>query len=320
MKRHQEILQIIFGIIMLGFVCFLLYKFYTIIIQFPIFFSVLGGVLILWLIYNFRITVAKIGLYFNRKTSYNLLKNHLEKGRAVALKKYLFANATYCIYYKAPKNEREKLKEDLEKGEKYLTEALKLMNERDEKIKNNIDREKFEELSKEWEYLFKGRPQQKEIDNVFFMIKTIFTHFFRVIKWSIPIAFKFISIYFHYSFIKYFGAYYYRGAIRTVLEKNELALEDFEECLKYDDDKKISLYGKTCVLYELKRYDKALKVIEEILEIDSKYKDAIYKRGSIYHKQGNTEAACKDWKLAIEYGYTESIDEIEKRRERCTKC
>ncbi|WP_375562651.1 hypothetical protein ACE193_08975 [Bernardetia sp. OM2101] len=228
MKRHQEILEIIGGIIGLGVLCFFAYKAYQVITEFPIFFGVLGCIWLLWLIYNFRITVAKIGLYFNPKTSYNLLKNHLEKGRAVALKKYIFGNATYGIYYKASKDEREKLKSDLEKGEQYLTEALELLEERDEKVKSSIDRKKFEEINKEWEYLFKGRPQQKEIDNVFFMIKTVFTHIFRVIKWFIPIAIKVISIYFNHSFLESKKVYYQRGAIRAGLEKYELSLEDFE--------------------------------------------------------------------------------------------
>ena len=234
------------------------------------------------------------------------------------MKKYTFGKAVYHIYYKASKNEQEKLNQEVEKTERYLTKSLELLNERDEKVKSSIDREKFEEINKEWEYLFKGRPQQKEIDNVFFMIKTFFTHLFRVIKSSIPTATRVITIYFHYSFLQSFKVHYYRGAIRTVLKKYELALEDFEESLKHEDNKKVSLYGKACALRGLKRYEEALKVIEEILEIDSKYEYAIYKRGSIHYKLGNTEAACQDWKLAVEYGYKEDEEEKQKRKERCT--
>ncbi|WP_338767145.1 hypothetical protein WAF17_05230 [Bernardetia sp. ABR2-2B] len=320
MKRHQEILEIIGGLIGLGVLCFFAYKAYTIIIQFPVFFSVLGGLLIVWLIYNFRITAARISIYFNPKIAYNLLKNHLEKDRVVALKKYIFSKAVYHIFYKASKNEQEKSTLELQKVESYLTESLELLEERNRKVKDNIDKKKSEEMTKEWKYLFEGRPQQKELESPFFMIKSVFTYLFKAIKWFIPIASRVIALYFHYSFMKSTKVHYYRGAVRAALKKHELSLEDFEVCIETDYEKAYSLYGKVYALSGLERYQEALIIIEETLEIDKKFNQAIYKRGSIQNKLGNKEAACEDWKLAIEYGYKEDEKEKEKRKEKCSTC
>ncbi len=317
MKRHQEILEIIGGVIGLGVLCFFAYKAYQVITEFPVFFGAVGGVILLWLLYNFRITAARISLYFNPKTSYNLLKNHLEKGRAVALKKYIFGKAVYHIYYKASKDEREKLNQDTEKAERYLTDALELLKERDEKVKITLkeDKEKLDKIGKK----IADRMNKKSKENIkwFFIVKVILKQIFSMLTIMFPMAFKVISIYFHYSFLKSPKVYYYRGAVHTVSKKYELALEDFEECLKENYEEKSSLYGKLCALYGLERYEEALGIVEAILEIDKKHNKAIYERGSIHYKQGNTEAACKDWKLAIEYGYKEDTEEKEKRKERC---
>ncbi len=135
MKRHQEILEIIGGIIGLGVLCFFAYKAYQVVVEFPVFFSAVGGLIFLWLICNFRINAARFFSYFKPKIAYNLLKNHLEKGRAVALKKYVFSRNFYSIYYNSSKSERENFKSELEKIENHLTEALELLNERDKKLK-----------------------------------------------------------------------------------------------------------------------------------------------------------------------------------------
>ncbi|WP_375562650.1 hypothetical protein ACE193_08965 [Bernardetia sp. OM2101] len=73
-------------------------------------------------------------------------------------------------------------------------------------------------------------------------------------------------------------------------------------------------------MFGLEHYEEALGIIEEILKIDEKHNKSIYKKGSIHYKQGNTEAACKDWKLAVESGYKESNEEKEKWKEKCATC
>ncbi len=157
----------------------------------------------------------------------------------------------------------------------------------------------------------------KENIKGFFIVKIILKQIFSMLTIMFPMAFKFISILFHYSFLKSEKVYYQRGSIRAASKKYELSLADFEECVKENYEEKSSLYGKVYALSGLKRYEEALQTIEEILQLDEKYNKAIYKRGSIYDEQGKTEAACKDWKLAIEYGYKEDDEEKEKRKQKC---
>lgn len=321
MKRHQEILEIIGGIIGLGVLCFFAYKAYQVITEFPIFFGAVGGVLVLWLLYNFRITVAKICLYFNPKTSYNLLKNHLEKGRAVALKKYIFSQAVYTIYsntfYAEKKEESDLFKSKLKQTENYLTDSLNLIKERNKKFKEIWEKENFESIDKETNSIFEDKLKEKEI---FAAFKIGVKLWFRMMKLIFSNVFKTIWLFVNYSSLKNSKIYYYRGVTYLANKKYELALEDFEASLEDYYDKKRVLYGKGRALYSLKRYQESLEVWEELLKENSKYEYAIYEKGSTHYKLGNTEAACQDWKLAIEYGYKETQEEKEKRKQRCTTC
>ena len=321
MKRHQEILEIIAGIIGLGVLCFFAYKAYQFVIEFPFFFGAVGGVLILWLLYNFRITAARISIYVNPKISYNLLKNHLEKGRAVALKKYTFGKAVYYVYsknfYAGKKAESEQFKDKLKQTESYLTDSLDLIKERNEKFKEIWKKENFEKIDKGANSIFKDKLKEKEF---FAAFKIGVKLWFKMMKLVIYSLFQTIFLFAHYSSLKSPKVYYHRGITRLANEKYELALEDFEESIEDYYDKKRVLYDKSRALYNLKRYQESIKVLEEILEIDSKYQYAIYKRGSAHYKLGNTEVACKDWKLAIEYRYKEDEEEKEKRKERCATC
>ncbi|PIY07656.1 MAG: hypothetical protein COZ18_16275 [Flexibacter sp. CG_4_10_14_3_um_filter_32_15] len=70
-------------------------------------------------------------------------------------------------------------------------------------------------------------------------------------------------------------------------------------------------------------YEKALEISHEIIDSVEKSTNQtilwrlLYVRGCAYHKLGETDLACKDWKLAVEYGYKEDEEEKQKRKERC---
>lgn len=84
------------------------------------------------------------------------------------------------------------------------------------------------------------------------------------------------------------------------------ALNRFDKAINEHKDYYYSYYNKANVLIALKRYDAALKTLEELLKVKENYPVALFHIGMIYEKSGNRGKAHQYYKIALK-GYEEKL-------------
>ncbi|MEN9569146.1 MAG: hypothetical protein RL172_377 [Bacteroidota bacterium] len=108
------------------------------------------------------------------------------------------------------------------------------------------------------------------------------------------------------NFIK--GLYYSSTAQKTK------AIPFFDTCIQLDYGNTLSYREKAIALYDLGKYEEAVKTLQTALTIKSTYEEAYYWLGRCYEKLNNKKEAINQYKNALQFSgdYPEAKDALEK--------
>ncbi|HXB40914.1 MAG TPA: tetratricopeptide repeat protein [Bacteroidia bacterium] len=101
---------------------------------------------------------------------------------------------------------------------------------------------------------------------------------------------------------EYARSYYVRAmAYARIMHDFDKAVADLDNALSLKPDEPDFLFLKASCYREKKQPKESLKIINQILEADSKSKEALKERGSIYLELHDYETAIKDFTKVLEY-------------------
>lgn len=69
-----------------------------------------------------------------------------------------------------------------------------------------------------------------------------------------------------------------------------------------------AIFRKGLSFFESKKYKKALKAFDAVLDLEPTHKETLLKVGISYYYLGDLEAACSNWWRVRNLGNTESIE------------
>lgn len=100
----------------------------------------------------------------------------------------------------------------------------------------------------------------------------------------------------------YPAAYTNRGDCYRFLGEYDKALEDYELALKYDSKNKRGLYGLSIIYGSkgYKQYNKAIKVLQKLVEFYPEYQDAYFGLGWNYDNIGNYKYSIENYEKVVE--------------------
>ena len=85
--------------------------------------------------------------------------------------------------------------------------------------------------------------------------------------------------------------------------REEAGLDDIDAALALNPEIPGGRMSEAVLLYELKRYEAAIKSFDAVIATDStELKAAHYYRGDSYYELGNKEKACADWDISAKLG------------------
>ena len=93
--------------------------------------------------------------------------------------------------------------------------------------------------------------------------------------------------------------FYHRGQIYFLLQDNENALKNYEQCLELDNNHALSKIQLAIVNYRMGNVDEATKIFETAKRQHPKNPDVFYYRGEIYLDQQKVEEAIAQFDHAI---------------------
>lgn len=103
-------------------------------------------------------------------------------------------------------------------------------------------------------------------------------------------------------------ALYLRGVIKGEDYREEAGLDDIGAALALNPEIPGGRMSEAVLLYELKRYEAAIKSFDAVIATDStELKAAHYYRGDSYYELGNKEKACADWDISAKLGDKDAI-------------
>lgn len=101
----------------------------------------------------------------------------------------------------------------------------------------------------------------------------------------------------------YADAYYLRAANMAELNKNNLALEDFQSALQYNPKLQRAKLNMAIILIGMGQYDNALEMLSELrLESVDFLSEVLYYRGETLYYLHDMEGACTDWNDSAQLG------------------
>ncbi len=93
--------------------------------------------------------------------------------------------------------------------------------------------------------------------------------------------------------------YYYKGIYYSTINDKQKALSNFDEAIKHDYYFLDGYIEKAAVLYDLKRYQDAIKVVELASTISPQFADAYYWMGKCQEALGNKDEARQNYLRAF---------------------
>lgn len=94
-------------------------------------------------------------------------------------------------------------------------------------------------------------------------------------------------------------AYKLRGFVRQTMGLDSLAIEDYNEGLKYDPTEKYFLFYKGVALTSMKKYDDALTTLSNLLRLYPRFEEGYAARASLNLQREDTVAALDDVEKAL---------------------
>jgi Flp pilus assembly protein TadD len=112
----------------------------------------------------------------------------------------------------------------------------------------------------------------------------------------------------------YAEAYNNRAYTRLFLFNYKGSLNDCDSALKLMKTKAPAVVynNKAHAFRELNQLDSAFKYFNKAIKMKPDFKEAYYERGIAFYKLNNTEKACNDWNKALQLGYADAKDLLDK--------
>jgi tetratricopeptide (TPR) repeat protein len=121
-------------------------------------------------------------------------------------------------------------------------------------------------------------------------------------------------------------AYLNRGMAYTMIEKNDLALLDYNKSIELDSNTMYAYYFRGTSYFSLENYDKAIDDYTKAIEIQPDFYLASYMRGMCFLSQKTYKSALFDFNKAIELNkksdkaYLRACLKIFNLKTRCVRC
>lgn len=90
------------------------------------------------------------------------------------------------------------------------------------------------------------------------------------------------------------------GPVETTYARNLKALRLIHQAIKIDSTKFFLYVAEGDAYFNLDMYDEAVKSYSNVLRLRNSNSWAYYRRGWCYHKTGNDDKACADFRVAVE--------------------
>ena len=100
------------------------------------------------------------------------------------------------------------------------------------------------------------------------------------------------------------------GLARYYTSDFQGALEIYNEIIGNTTSNVKAFYNRGLAYGRLKQYDKAISDFNKAIELEPEYQQAYFNRGLAKYFSGNKEAACADWQIAKEKGYSKAANVI----------
>ena len=104
--------------------------------------------------------------------------------------------------------------------------------------------------------------------------------------------------------------YNYRGFAEAELKNYAGAEKDFEKALSMDPNYKDPYMNRGIMYIWMERYDDAIAQFNKVLEIVPDNGKAYYNRGIAYEEQGNIPRACMDWNKSLSLKYRLALNMV----------
>lgn len=93
------------------------------------------------------------------------------------------------------------------------------------------------------------------------------------------------------------------GNICLINNNIEGAWMYYDTALKIDSNNLLAKWGKVNIEFGRSNFKKGLKLLNEIITVDSTFEEAYFYRGKVYFREGELDLALKDFNTSIRLGY-----------------
>lgn len=109
-------------------------------------------------------------------------------------------------------------------------------------------------------------------------------------------------------------AFLIKGLYFSGIGNKQKALSFFDNCLALDYSFMLAYREKAIILYDMAKYEEAIKVLNKAVTLQNKFDEGYYWLGKCYEKLKNTNEAIEQYKLALLYNpdYIEAKDALGK--------
>ena len=111
----------------------------------------------------------------------------------------------------------------------------------------------------------------------------------------------------------YADAYYLRAANMAEMNRNNLALEDFQLALEYNPKLLRAKFNAAVLLIGMGQFENAIELLSELqLENPDFISEVLYYRGEALYYMHDMEGACTDWKESAQLGDRDAQQNLKK--------
>jgi len=111
----------------------------------------------------------------------------------------------------------------------------------------------------------------------------------------------------------YADAYYLRAANMAEMNRNNLALEDFQLAMQYNPKLLRAKFNVAVLLIGMSQFENAIELLSELqLENADFISEVLYYRGEALYYMHDMEGACTDWKESAQLGDRDAQQNLKK--------